>query len=77
MKLHVIRVKSVIREPLYAIDALGLPGAEEARGYIQHWWQSLGGRSDVEIPEGAAHRIISAANVILTAGREAPAGEEA
>jgi antirestriction protein ArdC len=59
------------------LDALGLPGAEEARGYIQHWWQSVGGRSDVEIPEGAAHRIISAANVILTAGREAPAGEEA
>lgn len=50
---------------LIVIAALGLPGEEYSRGYIQHWW-GLGN----EIPEDSARRIFSIANKILEAGRE-------
>ena len=43
--------------------ALDLPGAEFARGYIQHW---LNGS---ELPEASARRIFTAADKILKAGR--------
>lgn len=49
-------------------DALGLPGAEHSRGYVQHW---LAGRE--EIPEKSIQRIFHAADVLLRAGR----GEQA
>jgi antirestriction protein ArdC len=46
-------------------EALGLPGAEFARGYIQSWW-GVGN----PIPERSAQRIFSAADKILRAGIE-------
>jgi antirestriction protein ArdC len=51
-------------------DALGLGGADEARGYIQHYL-ARGGRLD----EPTARRIFRAADAILQAGRavEVPA----
>lgn len=49
---------------LLLCETLDLPGAEYARGYIQHW---LG--SGEEIPERSAQRILSAADKILRAGR--------
>jgi len=45
-------------------DALGLPGASESRGYIQHW-----NHSGEAIPERSAQRIFKAADTILKAGR--------
>jgi hypothetical protein len=45
-------------------DALGLGGADEARGYIQHYL-ARGGRLD----EPTARRIFKAADSILAAGR--------
>jgi len=45
--------------------ALGLPGLEEARGYIQHW-VGVG----ANVPECSARRIFKAADAILRAGRE-------
>ncbi len=48
--------------------ALQLPGVEESRAYIQHWY---GARQPV--PEASARRIFKAADAILRAGRpEAP-----
>jgi hypothetical protein len=47
---------------LIVSDALGLPGQEYSRGYIQNW---LDGD---EIPERSARRIFSAADRILKAG---------
>jgi hypothetical protein len=49
---------------MLVLESLGLPGAEYARGYIQHW---LSG--DV-IPEKSAQKIFGAADRILRAGRE-------
>jgi hypothetical protein len=46
---------------LICCEALGLPGAEFSRGYIQHWGS--------EIPEKSARRIFTAADKILKAGR--------
>jgi hypothetical protein len=40
-----------------------LPGAEAARGYIQHWLHGA-----KEIPNQSAARIFSAAQTILKAG---------
>jgi len=45
--------------------ALGLPGIEEARGYVQHW-----GGAGNPIPERSAQRILKTADQILRAGRE-------
>ena len=48
---------------LICCESLGLPGAEAARGYIQHWLQG-----EKEIPNQSAARIFSAAQTILRAG---------
>ena len=48
---------------LLCSEALGLDGAEYARGYIQSWLR------DREIPEASARRIFAAADKILRAGR--------
>ena len=48
---------------LICCESLGLPGAEAARGYIQHWLQGERG-----IPNHSAARIFSAAQTILKAG---------
>jgi len=44
--------------------ALGLPGVEESRGYMQHWY----GTGET-IPEASARKIFKAADQILKAGR--------
>lgn len=49
---------------LLCCAALGLPGAEESRGYIQHWY----GQGN-PIPEKSAQRILRVADQILRAGR--------
>ena len=46
--------------------ALGLPGVECCRGYIQSWW----GHGN-PIPERSAQRVLKAADQILKAGQEA------
>jgi hypothetical protein len=48
---------------LICCESLGLPGAEAARGYIQHWLQG-----EKEIPDQSAARIFNAAKTILKAG---------
>ena len=52
---------------LLCCAAFDLPGRDEARGYLQHWWK--GG----EIPERSAQQILKVADQILKAGAE---GEE-
>jgi hypothetical protein len=54
---------------LVCLEALGLPGAEHCRGYIQHW---NGRRGAEPIPERSAQRILKAADQILKAGTAAP-----
>jgi hypothetical protein len=50
---------------LVCLEALGLPGADHCRGYIQHW----NAHRDAEpIPERSAQRIFKAADQILKAG---------
>ena len=56
---------------LVCLEALGLPGAEHCRGYIQHWNERRGAEP---IPERSAQRIFKAADQILKAGT-AQAGE--
>jgi len=53
---------------LLCLEALGLPGAEYARGYIQAWY----GRGTA-LPDASAQRIFSAADKVLRAGRPAAA----
>ena len=48
---------------LLCCAALDLPGVDECRGYVQHWW----GQGH-EIPERSAQRILKAADQILKAG---------
>jgi len=48
---------------LICCESLGLPGAAESRGYIQHW---LSGQT---IPDRSAQKIFKAADAILKAGR--------
>ena len=50
---------------LVCLEALGLPGAEHCRGYIQHWNEH---RAAEPIPERSAQRIFKAADQILKAG---------
>lgn len=58
---------------LLCCEALGLPGADECRGYIQHWY----GQGN-PIPERSAQRILRAADQILRAGRaDAGAADDA
>lgn len=49
---------------LLCSDALGLPGSEYCRGYIQHWYGTGN-----PIPEASARQIFGAADAILRAGR--------
>lgn len=55
---------------LLCLEALELPGAEYARGYIQAWYGS-----GQPLPEASAARIFKAADTILRAGREAAVPE--
>jgi hypothetical protein len=48
---------------LVCLEALGLPGAEFSRGYIQNW-----NAGSEPIPERSAQRIFKAADAILEAG---------
>ena len=48
---------------LVCCAALELPGVEECRGYIQHWW----GPGNL-IPERSAQRVLKVADQILKAG---------
>lgn len=57
---------------LCCLEALGLPGADYARGYIQHWYGS--GRP---LPEASAARIFKAVDTILRAGQTAPSAAAA
>jgi hypothetical protein len=50
---------------LVCLEALGLPGAEHCRGYIQHWNERRGAEP---ISERSAQRIFKAADHILKAG---------
>lgn len=56
---------------LVCLEALGLPGADHCRGYIQHWNLRRGAEP---IPERSAQRVFKAADAILKAG-SATAGE--
>jgi antirestriction protein ArdC len=51
---------------LVCLEALGLPGAEHCRGYIQSWNAHRGSEP---IPERSAQRIFKAADQILKAGQ--------
>ncbi len=48
---------------LICCQSLGLPGEEFSRGYLQHWL----GKQKIE--ERSVHRIFTAADRILKAGR--------
>jgi hypothetical protein len=50
---------------LVCLEALGLPGAEHCRGYLQHWSERRGAEP---IPERSAQPIFKAADQILKAG---------
>ena len=50
---------------LVCLEALGLPGAEYCRGYLQEWNRQRGSEA---IPERSAQRILKAADQILKAG---------
>jgi hypothetical protein len=58
---------------MVCLEALGLPGAEHCRGYIQHWNARRGAEP---IPERSAQRIFKAADQILKAGVTAEATGE-
>ncbi len=54
---------------LLCCEALGLEGADYARGYIQNWlYQGIGYNADA-IPEKSAQKILRTADQILRAGR--------
>ena len=54
---------------LLCCEALGLEGANYARGYIQNWlYQGIGYNADA-LPEKSAQKIFRAADQILRAGR--------
>jgi antirestriction protein ArdC len=61
---HCIREVEAESVAFICCEALGLPGAEFCRGYIQHWL-----RGEKEIPAQSAQRIFSAATAILRAGQ--------
>ena len=49
---------------LLCCAALGLPGLDDARGYLQHWW----GQGNA-IPERSAQHVLKVADAILKAGQ--------
>jgi len=51
--------------------ALSLPGLDDSRGYIQHWYAT-----GQPIPEASARRIFKAADQILRAGTASPTEAE-
>jgi len=55
---------------LICCESLGLPGADEARGYIQHW------ADGEKIGERSAQKIFKVAGQILKAGRPAETKSE-
>jgi hypothetical protein len=57
---------------LLCCAALGLPGIEHSRGYIQAWWGAGN-----PIPERSAQRVLKVADQILKAGRDVSSGEAA
>jgi antirestriction protein ArdC len=57
---------------LVCLEALGLPGTEQCRGYLQHWNERRGAEA---IPERSAQRIFKAADQILKAGTSEPNNE--
>jgi hypothetical protein len=54
---------------MVCVEALGFPGAEYCRGYIQNWLDSE------SIPEASAKKILGAAERIMKAGRPAHQAE--
>ena len=52
---------------LLCCEALGLPGADESRGYIQTWW----GQGN-PVPEKSAQKILKTADQILKVGTADP-----
>jgi hypothetical protein len=54
---------------LLCCEALGLPGTEYCRGYVQHW---LAGKQ--EIPAQSVQKILTVASQILKAGQTARIG---
>jgi antirestriction protein ArdC len=61
---------------LLCCEALGLEGAEYARGYIQNWLRQSTGFDTSVIPEQSAQKIFRAADQILRAGRVSEAADE-
>lgn len=57
---------------LLCLAALNLPGIEESRAYIQHWYGT-----GQPIPEASARRIFKTADAILRAGRDSQPTAEA
>ena len=55
---------------LLCCEALGLPGADECRGYIQHWYGA-----GIPIPERSAQRILRTADQIIRAGQADEPGQ--
>jgi hypothetical protein len=54
---------------LLCCEALGLPGADQCRAYIQSWWGTGN-----PIPETSARRVLRVADQILKAGQLEPEG---
>jgi hypothetical protein len=61
---HSLREVEAESVALLCCEALGLPGAAECRGYIQHWYGTGN-----PIPERSAQRILRVADQILRAGQ--------
>ena len=62
------RVSTVDQEPQnQLLEALGLPGTEHCRGYLQHWDERRGAEP---MPERSAQWIFKAADPILKAGTD-------
>jgi hypothetical protein len=62
-------LKTQPKESELCCEALGLEGADYARGYIQNWlYQGIRYNADA-LPEKSAQRIFRAADQILRAGR--------
>lgn len=51
--------------------ALQLPGVDESRAYMQHWYGA-----GQPVPEASARKMFKAADAILRAGRKDPHADE-